>query len=60
TTRYVAWPKGVLATLLKRNPTMDVAVQSVLSTDLIQKLSGNSNPDQKNSKEPSTQESASG
>jgi len=48
TTRYVAWSKGVLTRLLKRNPTMDVAMKSVLSTDLIQKLSGSSNPDTKN------------
>ncbi len=60
TTRYVAWPKGALTQLLKRNPTMDVAMKSVLSSDLIQKLSGNSNSGQKKSEEPSTSESASG
>ncbi len=51
TTRYLAWPKGALTQLLKRNPTMDVAMQSVLSSDLIQKLSGNSNSLQKETEE---------
>jgi len=58
-TRYVAWPKDELTKLLKRNPTMDVAMKSVMSADLIQKLAGNSNSDQKKSKEPSTSKSAS-
>jgi len=58
-TRYVAWPKDELTKLLKRNPTMDVAMKSVMSADLIQKLAGNSNSDQKKSKGPSTSKSAS-
>ncbi|MBI3128933.1 MAG: cyclic nucleotide-binding domain-containing protein [Candidatus Tectomicrobia bacterium] len=37
-TRYVAWPQEDLRKLLRRNPTMDVAMQSVLSADLINKL----------------------
>jgi len=41
-TQYVAWPKAELSSLLKRNPTMDVAMKSVLSADLIQKLGGKS------------------
>ncbi len=59
TTRYMAWPKGALTQLLKRNPTMDVAMQSVLSSDLIQKLSGNSNSVQKEPEDPSAPEAAS-
>ena len=37
-TRYVAWPQEDLRKMLRRNPTMDVAMQSVLSADLINKL----------------------
>ena len=39
TTRYVGWGKDELTGLMKRNPTMDVAMKSVLSADLINKLS---------------------
>ncbi len=60
TTRYVAWPKDALTTLLKRNPTMDVAMQSVLSADLIQKLGGNTKPDQEVSPGPSAAEPGAG
>ena len=38
-TRYVSWHKDELTSLMKRNPTMDVAMKSVLSSDLINKLS---------------------
>ena len=38
-TRYVSWHKDELTSLMKRNPTMDVAMKSVLSADLINKLS---------------------
>ncbi len=55
-TRYVAWPKDALTKLLKRNPTMDVAMQSVLSADLIQKLGGNTKPGQDESPGPSAAE----
>ena len=41
---------------MKRNPTMDVAMKSVLSADLINKLSENTKSVQKMSVEPETQE----
>lgn len=37
-TRYVSWPKDELRKLLKRNPTMDVAMGTVFNVDLVQKL----------------------
>lgn len=37
-TRYVAWPKAAIKALLKRNPSMRFAMQSMLSTDLSKKL----------------------
>jgi hypothetical protein len=37
-TRYVAWPKAAVRSLLNRNPSMRFAMQSVLSTDLSKKL----------------------
>lgn len=43
-TRYVSWPQEELHKLLKRNPTMDLAMQSVLSEDLTRKLTERSNP----------------
>lgn len=42
TTQYVGWNKDDLTNLMKRNPTMDVAMKSVLSADLINKLSQDS------------------
>ena len=39
-TRYLAWPKEELRKLLKRNPAMDVAMNSVFSIDLTKKLGG--------------------
>ncbi len=39
-TRYLAWPKEELRKLLKRNPTMNVAMNSVFSVDLTKKLGG--------------------
>ncbi|MDP6367494.1 MAG: cyclic nucleotide-binding domain-containing protein [Nitrospinota bacterium] len=41
-TRYVSWPKEELRKLLKRNPTMDLAMQTVFSVDLMHKLTGGS------------------
>src|SRR5229473_1454467 len=32
-TRYIAWPKDAISQLLNRNPSMRLAMQSVLSTD---------------------------
>lgn len=37
-TSYVVWPADSLRKLLRRNPTIDVAMRSVLSMDLIHKL----------------------
>lgn len=37
-TRYLVWPQVELRQLLKRNPTMDVAMQSVFNVDLVRKL----------------------
>ena len=37
-TRYIAWPRSELRSLLQRNPTMDLAMKSVLSEDLDRKL----------------------
>ena len=39
-TRYLAWPKEELRKLLKRNPTMNIAMNSVFSVDLTKKLGG--------------------
>ena len=39
-TRYLEWPKGALGGLMKRNPTMDVAMNSVFNIDLTRKLAG--------------------
>ncbi len=39
-TRYLAWPRVKLRRLLKLNPSMSVAMTSVLSLDLIRKLGG--------------------
>jgi CRP-like cAMP-binding protein len=38
-TRYVAWKKTEMDALLKRNPAMRTAMQSMFSTDLSKKLS---------------------
>lgn len=37
-TRYISRPQKELSKMLKRNPTMDLAMQSVLSEDLTRKL----------------------
>jgi hypothetical protein len=37
-TRYITWPKIAVTKLLNRNPSMRLAMQSVLSTDLSKKL----------------------
>ena len=37
-TSYIVWPTDGLRKLLRRNPTMDVAMRSVLSMDLVHKL----------------------
>lgn len=37
-TRYLQWPKEALSAMMKRNPTMDVAMKSVFSLDLTRKL----------------------
>ena len=39
-TRLLTWPKTELQKLLKRNPTMDVAMNSVFTSDLTKKLGG--------------------
>lgn len=39
-TRLLIWPKKELQKLLKRNPTMDVAMNSVFTSDLARKLGG--------------------
>ncbi|MAP10613.1 MAG: hypothetical protein CMQ61_00990 [Gammaproteobacteria bacterium] len=41
--RYIVWSQVELRRLLRRNPTMDVALQSVFNVDLVRKLTGNSN-----------------
>ncbi len=38
--RYVVWPKEDLKKLLKRNPSMDIAMKHVFSLDLTRKLAG--------------------
>ena len=37
-TRYIAWPKESISQLLSRNPSMRIAMQALLSTDLTKKL----------------------
>jgi hypothetical protein len=37
-TRYLSWPRKELRRLLKRNPAMDLAMQTVFSMDLTRKL----------------------
>ena len=37
-TRYVAWPRDDLRRLLKRNPTMDIAMSTLFQLDLTRKL----------------------
>lgn len=37
-TRYIAWPKLAINQLLNRNPSMRIAMQGLLSTDLTKKL----------------------
>ena len=37
-TRYIAWPTDELKKLLKRNPTMDIAMNTVFQLDLTKKL----------------------
>ena len=37
-THYLSWPRKELRRLLKRNPTMDLAMQTVFSMDLTRKL----------------------
>ena len=39
-TRCLVWPADELRHLLKRNPTMDIAMSSVFSLDLAKKLAG--------------------
>ena len=39
-TRYIVWSQDALRQLLRRNPTMDVAMQSVFNVDLVRKLTG--------------------
>ncbi len=39
-TRCLVWPSDGLKKLLKRNPTMDIAMSSVFSLDLAKKLAG--------------------
>ena len=36
--RYIAWPADELKKLLKRNPTMDIAMNTVFQLDLAKKL----------------------
>ena len=38
--RYVNWPKDELSSLLRRNPSMDIAMKHVFSLDLTRKLAG--------------------
>lgn len=42
-TRYVVWPKTELENLLKRNPTMDLAMKAVFTIDMVKKLGGDEN-----------------
>ena len=42
--RYVFWPKAELQGLLRRNPSIDVAMTHVFSLDLTRKLSGTGGP----------------
>tara|TARA_B110000091_G_C13667618_1_gene412352 strand:- start:156 stop:911 length:756 start_codon:yes stop_codon:yes gene_type:complete len=42
--RCVIWPKEDLKNLLKRNPTMDIAMKHVFSMDLTKKLLGQDDP----------------
>lgn len=42
--RYVFWPKSDLQGLLRRNPSIDVAMKHVFSLDLTRKLSGSIGP----------------
>ena len=42
--RYVFWPKSELEGLLRRNPSLDVAMKHVFSLDLTRKLSGKGGP----------------
>ena len=42
--RCVIWPKEELKNLLKRNPTMDIAMKHVFSMDLTKKLLGRDDP----------------
>ena len=37
-TRYIAWPKEAISQVLNRNPSMRIAMQALLSTDLTKKL----------------------
>ena len=37
---YIVWPKDKLRQLLKRNPSMDIAMKHVFSMDLTRKLAG--------------------
>ena len=39
-TRYLEWPKKALSGLMTRNPTMDVAMNSVFSIGLTRTLAG--------------------
>ncbi len=39
-TRYLEWPKKALSGLMTRNPTKDVAMNSVFNIDLTRKLAG--------------------
>ena len=43
--RCVVWPKEELQSLLKRNPTMDIAMKHVFSMDLTRKLLGRDDPE---------------
>lgn len=38
--RYIVWPKDKLRRLLRRNPSMDIAMKHVFSMDLTHKLAG--------------------
>ncbi len=38
--RFVVWPKDKLRQLLKRNPSMDIAMKHIFSMDLTRKLAG--------------------
>ena len=43
--RCVVWPKEELRSLLKRNPTMDIAMKHIFSMDLTRKLLGDGGPE---------------